>query len=263
MRAAKRAFCRLLLNLNALRYPCATRSRNRPMRRVYLLVCLLLWSCCASVFAAEHPLTVFAAASLRESLDSVAHDWEASGHGKVVVSYAASSALAKQIEQGAPASRFILVRNALVLIAPATSPLKPLDPSKRGALIAALGTGRLAVAETSSVPAGKYARQSLEKLGLWSGLSMRLAQGENVRAALEFVARGDTPLGIVYLTDARAEPRVKVLAIFADKTHAPIVYPAARTSAAADPKAAAAFLEFLRGKQAAMIFRRAGFIDGR
>jgi molybdate transport system substrate-binding protein len=228
---------------------------------------------------------VFAAASLRESLDKVEQAWEAEGHGKVVVSYAASSALAKQIEQGAPAdifisadnewmdylqdrkliepaSRFVLVRNALVLIAPVASPLKSLDPSKHGELLAALGSGRLAVAETSSVPAGKYARESLEKLALWNAVAPHLAQGENVRAALEYVARGDTPLGIVYLTDARAEPRVKILAVFAEKTHEKILYPAAR-SVAAEPKAAAAFLAFLRGKKAVAIFRGAGFVDGR
>ena len=255
------------------------------MRRTFWFACLLDWLCCSGATAAERPLTVFAAASLRESLDAVAQGWEAQGHGKVVLSYAASSSLAKQIEQGAPAdvfvsadgewmdylqdrkliepaSRFVLVRNALVLVAPATSALKSLDPSQHGALLAALGKDRLAVAETSSVPAGKYARQSLEKLGLWGDLSARLAQGENVRAALEYVARGDTPLGIVYLTDARAEPRVKVLATFADRTHAPILYPAARTIGA-EPKSAAAFLAYLRSKQSVVIFRRADFIDGR
>ena len=256
------------------------------MRRIHLLACLLVWLSCASASAADSPLTVFAAASLRESLDAIAQAWQTDGHGKVVVSYAASSALARQIEQGAPAdvfvsadsewmdelrdrkliepaSRFVLVRNALVLVAPASSALKALDPSKPGELLAALGTDRLAVAETSSVPAGRYARQSLEKLVLWSDVSTRLAQGENVRAALEYVARGDTPLGIVYLTDALSEPRVKVLATFADTTHAPILYPAARTSAAADPKTADAFLAFLRGKQAVTIFRHAGFIVDR
>jgi len=255
------------------------------MRFVSRLGCLLLLACCASASASDRPLTVFAAASLRESLDKIEQAWEAEGRGKVVVSYAASSALAKQIEQGAPAdvfisadnewmdylqdrklvepaSRFVLVRNALVLIAPAASPLKSLDPSKHGELLAALGAGRLAVAETSSVPAGKYARQALEKLGLWSQVSTRLAQGENVRATLEYVARGDTPLGIVYLTDARAEPRVKVLAVIAEKAHEKILYPAARTIAA-EPKSAAAFLAFLRGKQAVAIFRSAGFVDGR
>ena len=255
------------------------------MRFASHLSCLLLLAWCAAASAADRPLTVFASASLRESLDKVEQTWEAEGHDKVVVSYAASSALAKQIEQGAPAdvfisadiewmdylqdrklvepaSRFVLVRNALVLIAPAASPLQSIDPGNKAAVIAALGNGRLAVAETSSVPAGKYARQALEKLGLWNDVSAHLAQGENVRAALEYVARGDTPLGIVYLTDARAEPRVKVLAVFAEKTHEKILYPAART-VAAEPKAAAAFLAFLRGKLAVGIFRSAGFVDGR
>jgi molybdate transport system substrate-binding protein len=255
------------------------------MRVKSCVVGLFLLACSAASVAADHQLTIFAAASLRESLDKVDQAWETEGHGKVMVSYAASSALAKQIEQGAPAdvfisadsewmdylqdrkliepaSRFVLVRNALVLIAPANSSLKLLDPGNKAAVLAALGNGRLAVAETSSVPAGKYAKQALEKLGLWSSVSAHLAQGENVRAALEYVARGDTPLGIVYLTDARAESRVKVLATFAEKTHEKILYPAARTIAA-DPKSAAAFLAFLRSKQAVAIFRSAGFVDGR
>ena len=255
------------------------------MRSILRLTGLFLLALSVTAPAADRPLTVFAAASLRESLDKVEQAWEAEGHGKVVMSYAASSALAKQIEQGAPAdvfisadtewmdylqdrkliepaSRFVLVRNALVLIAPATSPLKSLDPASKHDVLAALGSNRLAVAETSSVPAGMYAKQALQKLGLWDAVSAHLAQGENVRAALEYVARGDTPLGIVYLTDARAEPRVKVLAVFAEKTHGKILYPAARTIAA-DPKSAAAFLEFLRGKQAVAIFRNAGFVDGR
>jgi molybdate transport system substrate-binding protein len=263
-------------------------AKERTVRSLRILLGLLLSLSCASAFAfsGEQPLTVFAAASLKESLDAAAKGWEAEGHGKVVVSYAASSALAKQIEQGAPAdvfvsadaewmdylqerklvdpaSRFILVRNSLVLVAPANSKLKSLDPSRRGALMAALDGERLAVAETSSVPAGKYARQSLEKLGVWDAVMAHLAQGENVRAALEFVARGDTPLGIVYLTDARAEPRVKIVGRFADKTHAPIVYPAAITTASADPKTAAAFLQYLRGPRASAIFRRVGFVAGR
>ena len=255
------------------------------MRLASRLVGLFLMACCAAASAADRPLTVFAAASLRESSDSVEHAWEAAGHEKVVVSYAASSALAKQIEQGAPAdifisadnewmdylqdrkliepaSRFVMVRNALVLVAPTTSPLQSLDPTTKDAVLAALGSGRFAVAETSSVPAGKYARQALEKLVLWIDLSAHLAQGENVRATLEYVARGDTPLGIVYLTDARVEPRVKVLAVFDEKTHEKILYPAART-VAAEPKPAAEFLAFLRSKQAVTVFRAAGFVDGR
>lgn len=255
------------------------------MRLAMRLGCLLLVGWCAAAQGADRPLTVFAAASLRESLDKVEQAWEAQGHGKAVMSYAASSALARQIGQGAPAdvfisadnesmdylqdrkliepaSRFVLVRNALVLIAPAASPLKSIDPADRNGMLAALGSDRLAVAETSSVPAGRYARQALEKVGLWNAVAARLAQGENVRAALEYVARGDTPLGIVYLTDARAESRVKILAVFAEKTHEKILYPAART-VAAEPKTAAAFLAFLRSKQAVATFRSAGFVDGR
>jgi molybdate transport system substrate-binding protein len=251
-----------------------------------ILACLLTLLHACPAFAADRPLTVFAAASLRESLDAATRAWEVEGHGKVVVSYAASSALARQIEQGAPAdifvsadnewmdylldrkliepaSRFTLVRNSLVLVAPANSKLKSLDPSRRSALLAALGRERLAIAETTSVPAGKYARQSLEKLGIWDAIADRLAQAENVRAALEYVARGDTPLGIVYFTDARAEPRVKIVGRFPDKSHDLIVYPAARTSAAADPKLAATFLEFLRSRRAVEIFRRAGFVENK
>ncbi len=255
------------------------------MRMMSCIASLLLQLCCVAASAADHPLTVFAAASMRESLDSVEHAWEAAGHAKVAVSYAASSALAKQIEQGAPAdvfisadnawmdylqdrkliepaSRFVLVRNALVLVAPTASTPPSIDLGKRVRFLAALGQGRLAVAETSSVPAGKYAKQALSKLGLWDAVSAHLAQGENVRATLEYVARGDTPLGIVYLTDARAEPRVKVVATFDEKTHDKILYPAARTTAA-DPKTAAEFLAFLRDRQAVAIFRAAGFTDGR
>ncbi|MBS0194690.1 MAG: molybdate ABC transporter substrate-binding protein [Proteobacteria bacterium] len=236
--------------------------------------------------AGSRPLAVFAAASLKESLDGVEHAWEAAGHPKFVVSYAASSALARQIEQGAPAdvfisadnrwmdylqerkliepaSRFALVRNALVLVAPARSSLQSLDLARKSDVLAALGDGRLAVAETTSVPAGVYAKQAMLKLGWWDAVAAHLAQGENVRATLEFVARGDTPLGIVYVTDARVEPRVKVLAAFAANTHEPIVYPAARTAQAMDAKLAAELLAFLRGKQAQAIFRDAGFADGR
>jgi len=251
------------------------------MRFAMRLGWLLLLGWCVAAPAAVRPITVFAAASLRESLDKVDQAWEAQGHDKVVVSYAASSALAKQIEQGAPAdvfisaddewmdylrdrkliepaSRFVLVRNALVLIAPVTSPLKSIDPADRRAMLAALGSGRLAVAETSTVPAGKYARQALEKLGLWNAVAARLAQGENVRAALEYVARGDTPLGIVYLTDARAEPRVRIVDKFPEATHPRIVYPVVRMKRGANP-AGARFADYLGSAEARGIFEHFGF----
>lgn len=255
------------------------------MRGPSWLACLLLAACCATAAAAARPLTVFAAASLQESLDAAAQAWEAHGGKHVVLSYAASSTLARQIEQGAqadvfvsadagwmdylqdrkliePASRFVLVRNTLVLVTATNSTVHAVDLNSPKSMLAALGRGRLAVAETAGVPAGRYAKQALEKLGLWPALSTHLAQADNVRAALEFVARGEAPLGIVYLTDARAEPRVRIVAVFPDKTHAPIVYPAARTISA-DAKVAADFLAFLRAPQAVAIFRRAGFAAAR
>jgi len=225
-------------------------------------------------------ITVFAAASLKESLDAVAAEWTRQSGQKVVVSYAASSALAKQIEQGAPAEAFIsadeesmdylqqrnlidpatrfdLVGNRLVLIAPAASAWHSVSLSP-ASLLRALGPGRLAVAETTSVPAGRYAKQSLLKLGLWDAVSSRLAQGDNVRAALAFVAQEEAPLGVVYATDAQAEPKVRVVATFPDDTHDPIVYPVARV-ANADATASAGFLKFLRSSEAKAIFQRAGF----
>jgi len=235
----------------------------------------------AATAVVPEPLTVFAAASLKESLGAVVAAWTAQSGQKVVVSYAASSALAKQIEQAAPAdvfisadrewmdylverkavdatSRFDLVRNRLVLVAPAAGGPAHV-PLRAAALAQALGAeGRLAVAETENVPAGRYARQALSALGLWDGVAAHLAPAENVRAALAFVARGEAPLGIVYETDARAEPRVRVVARFPDSSHTPIVYPAARV--AASPAArSAGFLAYLHGARARAIFLRAGF----
>ncbi|WP_290886850.1 molybdate ABC transporter substrate-binding protein [Arenimonas sp.] len=226
-------------------------------------------------------LTVFAAASLKESLDAAAEDWTRLSGQPVVVSFAASSALARQIEQGAPAdvfisadaewmdylqrrqqidpsTRFDLAANRLVLIAPATSSLAAVALTDREAVLRALGDGRLAVAETASVPAGRYARQSLETLGLWEALEPRLAQGENVRAAMAFVARGEAPIGIVYATDAQAEKGVRAIARFPADGHGRIIYPAARV-ARSDADHARGFLGYLRGDRAAEILRKAGF----
>ncbi len=244
--------------------------------------CLLMLAALPALAKSPAPptVTVFAAASLKESLDAVAARWQVRTGQKVVVSYAASSALARQIEQGAPAdvfisadtqwmdyleqgrlvdagTRFTLVGNALVLIAPADSPLRSLrlDADSVGR---ALGDGRLAVADTNSVPAGRYARQSLQYLKLWAALEARLAPADNVRAAMAFVARGESPLGIVYATDARAEPKVRVVAQLPAASHAPIVYPAARVTDSAATKSQR-FLAFLRGREARAIFRDAGF----
>jgi len=227
------------------------------------------------------PLTVFAAASLKESMDEAAAAYRQATGTEVKVSYAASSTLARQIEQGAPADVFFsadlewmdylqqrglvrgaerhnLLGNTLVLVAPVDATVATVDPARAGAIAKALGTdGRLAVGQTSSVPAGKYARASLEKLGQWNALAPRLAEAESVRAALMLVSRGEAPLGIVYGSDAKAEPKVKVVGTFPAASHPPIVYPVAALAKA--PPAAAAFVQWLRQPAALGIFRRHGF----
>lgn len=250
------------------------------MRRL-LIACLSLLAFAAPLRAEESRLLVFAAASLRESLDAAARQWQADGGTRVVVSYAGTAQLARQLERGAEAGMFIsadvewmdfaqrhgsiradsrvdLLRNALVLVAPAGSEIARIDLGEADGLRAALGDGRLALAETTAIPAGRYARQSLEALGHWHAVGGRLVQGDNVRAALEYVARGDAALGIVYRSDALAEPRVRVVADIPPSSHAPIVYPAAATGRG-DEAAARAFLTFLRGPRAAKIFCDAGF----
>jgi len=253
----------------------------RFLRTLLILLPALALTCAAGETAPAR-LTVFAAASLQESLDEVVKAWARRSGQDVVVSYAASSALARQIEQGAPAdvfisadgewldyleqrdllvdaTRFNLVGNRLVLVAPSGSPQGPLSPRSADQLLAALGDdGRLAVAETASVPAGRYARAALESTGGWERLKPRLAQGENVRAALAFVARGEAPLGIVYATDAQAEPKVRVVAMFDAADHPAIVYPAAGLRSARAARAEG-FLAFLRSEEARAIFARFGF----
>jgi molybdate transport system substrate-binding protein len=244
------------------------------------LVLLLAIACIAPGFAAE-PITVFAAASLKESLDEATHAYEQKTGVAVRVSYAASSALARQIEQGAPADVFLsadvewmdylarvkaidpatrrnLLGNTLVLIAPADSKTAPIALSPGVDLAKALGDGRLAVALVDSVPAGKYAKQSLIALGAWDAVKSHTAEAENVRAALLLVSRGETPLGIVYGSDALAEPKVKVVGTFPDTSHAPIVYPIARIAASQHPNARA-FVQWLQTKEARAIFLRHGF----
>jgi molybdate transport system substrate-binding protein len=229
-------------------------------------LCALLCLFCGQALAQERVL-VFAAASLKNALDEVN-----SAYGRPVsASYAASSALARQIEAGAPVQVFIsadvewmdylekkravhvikrrdLLSNRLVWIVPSNAKATS-DP------LAALGDqGRLALGDPQHVPAGKYARAALEKLGLWSRLSGRIAAAENVRAALALVARGEAPLGIVYRTDALAEPRVKVAAGIEPSLHPPIVYPASLLDSTG-----AAYFDFLISGKAQAIFARHGF----
>ena len=223
---------------------------------------------------------VFAAASLKDALDAVNANWQKESGIKATISFAASSALAKQIEQGAPAdifvsadedwmdylatrklikpeTRFDLVGNKLVLIAPKDSKLTATIASGFP-LASLLGDGHLAMADTASVPAGKYGKAALEKLGVWDGVKDRIAQAENVRAALALVSRGEAPLGIVYITDAKADPNVKVLDTFPEGTHAPILYPIAITAASTN-KDAPAFLAYLKTATGQSVFEAQGF----
>jgi len=233
----------------------------------------------ASAMATD--LTVFAAASLKESLDEQIKVFNASNKGiNVRVSYAGSNALAKQIESGAPAHLFIsadeewmdylaqknlivaasrrdLVKNDLVLVAPASA-AKPMAITTGFALAAALAGGRLAVANPNAVPAGKYAKAALIKLGVWSSVEGQLARAENVRAALAFVARAEAPLGIVYRTDAMAEPRVTIVGTFPSESHPAIVYPAAIV-AGQDTAAARALLDSLLSADAKKVWFQFGF----
>ncbi len=223
---------------------------------------------------------VFAAASLKNAMDDAGARWAADGHPAPKSSFAASNVLEKQIEQGAPADLFFsadtdwmdaaqkaglvkdgtrvdLLGNAIVLVAPKDATLA-VDVHPGFDLNAALAGGRLAMGNVDAVPAGKYGKAALQTLGAWEGVKDHVAQAESVRAALAFVARGETPLGLVYATDAAAEPKVKVVGVFPAGSHPPIVYPVAITKDAKNPDAAA-FLAFLRGPAAAEIFRRQGF----
>lgn len=233
----------------------------------------------AVVPAAAETFAVFAAASLREALDENVALYRSRSRDTVLVSYAASSALARQIEAGAPADLFVsadvdwmnylerrnlinaatrrnLLGNRLVLIAPADSKLS-VDPVPGFPLGELLGRGRLAMANPDAVPAGKYGKASLEALGVWQDVRSKLASAENVRAALILVARGETPLGIVYRTDAAADPRVRIVATFPESTHPTIVYPAALT--ASGRSRAGDFLKWLGEAQARAVFAKHGF----
>jgi molybdate transport system substrate-binding protein len=234
----------------------------------------------STTVASAATVAVFAAASLKESMDAQARQFESRTGVKVVVSYAASNALAKQIEAGAPAdvfisadlewmdyldqrrllapnARFTLLGNTLVLIAPAASKLT-LKIEQGFGLRSALGNERLAVANPESVPAGKYAKSALEALGVWPSVQNQLARTENVRAALALVSRGETPLGIVYGTDAFADNGVRIVDTFPPASHPPILYPAAVVAASSSP-AARPLLDFLRSPEAAEIWRKFGF----
>lgn len=229
---------------------------------------------------AQDTLTVFAAASLKNALDDTNAAFTKATGVKVTASYAASSALAKQLESGAPAdvfisadlkwmdfagdkklikadSRYNLLGNRLVLIAGKDSKLGSVKIEQGFDIAALAGDGRIAVADVKAVPAGLYAKAALEKLGSWAAAEPKLAMAENVRATLAFVARGETPIGIVYETDAKVEPNAKIIGTFPDGSYPPVTYPVAATAnAKAD---AAKYLTFLRGNEAKAIFEKYGF----
>jgi molybdate transport system substrate-binding protein len=230
--------------------------------------------------AQDKSIIVFAAASMRDVTREIGAMFTADTGVKVVPSFAASSALARQIESGAPAdvfisadiswmdylqdrnhidksTRFDLARNRLVLIAPGDSAIENVTIGPGFDLAVLAGDGRIATGDVKSVPAGRYARAALENLGAWTAAEGKLAMAENVRAALVLVARGEAVLGIVYETDAKVEPGVKIVGHFPQTSHPPIVYPAAAT-AKAKPEAAE-FLAVLRSPRAKAVLERYGF----
>jgi molybdate transport system substrate-binding protein len=229
---------------------------------------------------AEEKVTVFAAASLTDALKAAAARWQAQGNGAVVLSFGSSSAIAKQVEAGAPADIFASaddkwmqyltdkslvddatvqrpIGNDLVLIAPADSTAS-IAIAPNFDLAGALGDGRLSIGDPKGVPAGKYGQQALEKLGVWSSVESKTAAAENVRAALALVQRGEAPLGIVYATDAQSAKGVKVVGTFPDDSHDPIVYPMG-VVAGHDRPEVKAFFDFLVGPEGKKLFASYGF----
>jgi molybdate transport system substrate-binding protein len=226
-------------------------------------------------------LTVFAAASLKNALDDTNAAYTKATGTKMVASYAASSALAKQIEGGAPADVFVsadlqwmdyvggknlikpdsrvnLLGNKLVLIAPTDSKLDKVAIAKPFDIAKLAGDGRIAVADVKAVPAGLYAKAALESLDGWAAAEPKLAMAENVRATLAFVARGETPVGIVYETDAKIEPKVKIVGVFPEGSHPAIVYPVAAIAASSNGELTG-YLNFLRSGATKAIFEKYGF----
>jgi molybdate transport system substrate-binding protein len=233
-----------------------------------------------AVSAEAGEVKIFAAASMKNALDGAAKEWKAATGNDVVATYAASSALAKQVEAGAPADIFIsadlkwmdyldtagmikhetrqnMFGNALVLVESKDN-AKQYEISKDLDLSAMLGSGRLAVGLTESVPAGIYAKKALQTLGLWDSVKDKLAEAENVRAALLLVSRGEAPFGIVYKTDTKADSGVTIAGTFPESSHPPVVYPVAIVKASSEPLAQD-FMKFLASEKAGAIFTDQGF----
>jgi molybdate transport system substrate-binding protein len=247
------------------------------MKRLIIAGALLAMTATTAIAA---DITVFAAASMKGALDEIGAVYKAKTGNGLVVSYGSSATLAKQIEAAAPADIFIsadedwmdelaskklikpesrkdIAGNTLVLVSAAANKIAvKLDGS--ASLKDALGADKLALADVKSVPAGKYAKAALDKLGLWSGVEANVVMQDNVRSALALVAKGEAKLGIVYGSDAVSEPKVSVVATFDEATHAPIRYPAAVVAASQNADAAA-FAAFLLGDEARAIFTKDGF----
>ncbi|MEG3143766.1 molybdate ABC transporter substrate-binding protein [Sphingomonas sp. RT2P30] len=229
--------------------------------------------------AAPAPPVVLAAASLQESMSAAADAWARQGHARPVISFAASSALARQIAAGAPADLFAsadedwmdelarqgllapgtradFLRNRLVVVAAPGGPAH--IPARGAALARVLGAGPLAMADPDNVPAGKYGKAALIRLGAWDAVAPHVVRAENVRAALALVERGAAPFAIVYATDARASKLVRVVGLFPASSHPPIVYPLARLRTSTSPEAEG-FRRFLLSRAGQAIFVRFGF----
>ena len=243
----------------------------------FVTVSASAWS---PAIAEDKTLTVFAAASMKNALDEIDTAFTAGTGVKLSASYAASSTLAKQIEQGAPADIFVsadtdwmdyavgkrdinestrvnLLGNSIVLIAPKDSRIDNVAIAPGFDLASLAGDGRIATGDVRSVPVGKYAKAALEKLGAWEAAEPKFAMAESVRAALTLVARSEAALGIVYSTDAKVEPGVKIVGVFPEDSHPPIIYPVAATIGG--KAEATLYLAFLRSAAAKPIFERYGF----
>lgn len=254
-------------------------NRRKNVMAALAMLLLAVVSVSAPTRAGEGGTLVFAAASLTDVLTKIGAAYEATTGRRVTFSFAGSSVLARQIEAASPADMFIsadeawmdhlaargliaadtrtdLLGNRLVLIAPVAS-TGALAITRGFPLAAALNGGRLALADPEAVPAGKYARLALTSLGVWPSVADHLAQAENVRIALAYVARGEAPLGIVYETDAKSQPKVRIVDVFPTATHPPVVYPAALLKTAGPD--AAAFFTYLKSDTATATFAAAGF----
>ena len=257
------------------------------MGRFWTQLLVGLAVCLAATSVRGETVTVFAAASLKNAFDAIETAFEAETGKDLVISYAGTSVLARQIEFGAPADVFASANdawtdyladrnlidpasttnfagNSLALIAPSSLALDaPLDLASIDDLLALLGQDqRLAVALVEAVPAGIYAREALTSLGVWEALEGRLAQTDNVRAALLLVMRGETPLGIVYASDAAVSERVRVVAEVPQSTHSPIRYTASRVTASGSPSAVM-FLDYLEADAARSVLAENGFLEPR